>query len=80
MRETDRCSTALECFLFLANKMPQPSQSRSQLFMRLWSRKHFFVCTPEDETATKAALEVDFLETGKDKRMNYIVINDGDFY
>ena len=80
MRETNRCSTALECFLFLANKMPQPSQSRSQLFMRLWSRKHFFVCTPEDETATKAALEVDFLETGKDKRMNYIVVNDADFY
>ena len=80
MRESDRCSSALECYLLLANKMPQPSQSRSQLTMRLWSRSHFFVCTPNDEAATREALKLDFEETGIDKRSNYIVVNDAEFY
>ena len=80
MRESDRCSNALQCYLLLANKMPQPSQSRSQLTMRLWSRSHFFVCTPDDEAATRLALEEDFEETGRDKRRNYIVVNDAEFY
>ena len=80
MRESERCSSALQCYLLLANKMPQPSQSRSQLRMRLWSRSHFFVCTPDDEEATRKALEEDYKDTGVDKRNNYIIVNDAEFY
>ena len=72
MDEKDRCSDALQCYLLLANHMPQPRQSRENLMMKLHGRHHRIVCTTADEKMTRKKLTDDFEGGTSDKRNDII--------
>ena len=80
MDEKDRCSDALQCYLLLANYMPQPRQARENLMMKLHTRHHRFVCTAADEEVIRDKLNADYLQSNVDKRNNLVVVDDDAFY
>jgi hypothetical protein len=80
MDEKDRCTNALECFLLLANHMPQPRQARENLMMKLYARHHRYVCTIQDENLIRHKLNEDNELGNSDKGKNLIVVDDNAFY